>query len=208
VGFTGWVVGLLCTGVVVALLDRARARHRVTALGPADRVTLLRAALGCGLAALVADGFSSPPPMPLLVGLAAVTLLLDAVDGPVARRTGTASGFGAALDMEVDAFVLLVLSVEVARSVGPWVLLVGAARYLLLAATRMWPWLRRPVPVRYWAKVVAAAQGVALTVAAAQVLPAAVTDLALVAAIALLAESFAHQVRWLRRHRDLEVVVP
>jgi phosphatidylglycerophosphate synthase len=206
VGFTGWAVGLLCTGFVVVLLDRARARHRVTALGPADRVTLLRAALGCGLAALVADGLSSPPPTAVLVGLAAVTLLLDAVDGPVARRTGTASGFGAALDMEVDAFVLLVLSVEVARSVGPWVLLVGAARYLLLAASRLWPWLRRPVPVRYWAKVVAATQGVVLTVAAAQVLPPVVTDLVLVAAIVLLAESFLHQVRWLRRHR--EVVAP
>jgi phosphatidylglycerophosphate synthase len=208
VGFTGWAVGLLCVGAVVALLDRARARHRVTALGPADRVTLLRAALGCGLAALVADGFSSPPSMPVLVGLAMVTLLLDAVDGPVARRTGTASGFGAALDMEVDAFVLLVLSVEVARSVGPWVLLVGAARYLLLGATRLWPWLRRPVPVRYWAKVVAAAQGVALTVAAAQVLPPVVTDLVLVTAIALLAESFAHQVARLCRHREVEVVAP
>ena len=179
-------------------------RRRVGALGPADRVTLLRAVLGCVLAALVAGSLTVPPPTGVLVGLATVTLLLDAVDGPVARRTGTASSFGAAFDMEVDAFVLLVLSVAVVGSVGPWVLLIGAARYLLLAATWLWPWLRRPVPVRYWAKVVAATQGVVLTVAMAQVLPPRVIDLLLVAAIGLLAESFGHQVWWLHRHREAD----
>ena len=63
----------------------------LVALGPGDRVTLLRAALGCALAALVARSLVVPLPTGVLVGLATVTLLLDAVDGPVARRTGTAS---------------------------------------------------------------------------------------------------------------------
>ncbi len=35
----------------------------------------------------------------------------------------------------------------------------------------MLPWLRRPVPPRHWRKVVAAIQGIVLTVAAADVLP-------------------------------------
>ena len=33
------------------------------------------------------------------------------------------------------------------------------------------PWLRRPVPPRYWRKVVAAVQGIVLTVAASGLLP-------------------------------------
>ena len=202
----GWAVGLLCAAVLGLLVERALTRHRVTVPGPADRVTALRAVLGCALAAVVADTFTGVAATPLLVGLATVTLLLDAVDGPVARRTGTASTFGAAFDMEVDAFVLLVLSVAVAGTVGPWVLVVGAARYALLLATRLWPWLGRPVPVRYWAKVVAATQGVALTVATAQLLPPPVTDLVLLGAVALLAESFGHQVWWLLRHRDVTSV--
>ena len=64
--------------------------------------------------------------------------------------------------METDAFLILVLSVYVVPLVGAWVLLIGLARYLLLVATALWPWLRRPVPARRWAKVVAAVQGVAL----------------------------------------------
>ena len=64
----------------------------------------------------------------------------------VARRTGTASAFGARFDMEVDAFLILVLSVYVARPLGAWVLAIGLARYVLLLAERLLPWLRRPVP--------------------------------------------------------------
>ena len=56
-----------------------------------------------------------------------VALLLDWVDGQVARRTHTESAFGARFDMEVDAFLILVLSVYVASTTGWWVLIIGAA---------------------------------------------------------------------------------
>jgi phosphatidylglycerophosphate synthase len=197
-------VGLLCAAVISVALGVATTRHRTAVLGPADRVTLVRCALACGVAALTADSFSGSEPGRVLVGVAAVALVLDWVDGQVARRTGTASGFGAAFDMEVDAFLLLVLSVDVARSFGPWVLVIGAARYGLLLATGLVPWLRRPVPPRYWAKVVAATQGVVLVVAAADALPAGVVSAALGGAVALLAESFGHQVWWLTRLRAVE----
>ena len=104
--------------------------------------------------------------------ISAVALALDWVDGQVARRTHTESAFGARFDMEVDAFLILVLSVvRRPRRSGAWVLAIGLARYLLLAAEQVLPWLRRPTPPRYWGKVVAALQGIVLTVAAAGVLP-------------------------------------
>ena len=65
-----------------------------------------------------------------MVALAVPALLvLDAVDGRVARRTGTTSSFGARFDGEADAFLILVLSVYVAARLGSWVLVIGAARY-------------------------------------------------------------------------------
>ncbi|MFL5884188.1 MAG: CDP-alcohol phosphatidyltransferase family protein, partial [Thermoleophilaceae bacterium] len=94
-----------------------------------------------------------------------------------------------------------VLSVYVARFAGPWVLAIGAARYAFLAAGWPLPWMREPLPPRYWRKVVAATQGVVLTIAAAHVLPMAVTDAGLVAALGLLTESFGRDVSWLRRRR-------
>lgn len=174
---------------------------RAYRLGPADRVTLARAALAVGVAALVADSFGGPARVALLVTLAGVALALDAVDGWVARRTGTASKLGARLDGEVDAFLILVLSVYVARSTGAWVLAIGAARYAFLAAGWLLPWLREPLPPRYWRKVVCATQGVVLTIAAADLLPPALIRAALAVALVLLAESFGRDVWWLRAHR-------
>jgi phosphatidylglycerophosphate synthase len=204
----GWVVGVACGSGVAVALAGALVRHRVERLGPADRVTLTRAALACGVAALTADSFRAPAPVTALVAIAVVALLLDWVDGRVARRTRTASGFGGRFDMEVDAFLVLVLSVYVARSAGAWVLAIGVARYALLAASRVLPWLRRPTPPRYWGKVVAATQGVVLTVAAADVLRPGVVVAALAGALLLLAESFGRQVWWLWRHRPGETGRP
>ena len=105
------------------------------------------------------------------------------------------------LDGEVDAFLILALSVSVAPSAGVWVLAIGAARYAFLAAG--WPlaWMRAPLPRRDWRKVVAAMQGIVLTIAVADVLPPALTRAALAAALALLAESFGRDVWWLWRRR-------
>ena len=103
-------------------------------IGPANLVTSLRAVLSCGVAALVALSLRrARSPSAALVVLSTVALALDWVDGQVARRTHTESAFGARFDMEVDAFLILVLSVYVASSIGVWVLAIGLARYLLLA---------------------------------------------------------------------------
>lgn len=161
---------------------------------PADAITLVRAVLAVVVAVIGPTG-------PGLV-LVAIALCLDWVDGQVARRTGTASAFGARFDMETDAFLIAVLSVYVAPAHGWWVLAIGAARYLLWLTERLWPWLRRPVPPRHWRKVVAAVQGVTLAVVAADLVPGPVAEAALVVAFALLAESFGRDVWWLWRTRE------
>ncbi|MBO0833597.1 MAG: CDP-alcohol phosphatidyltransferase family protein, partial [Actinobacteria bacterium] len=140
-------------------------RSDLPAILPADWVTLARAVLSGGVAGLVADSFGRPVSIIALVTLATVALVLDAVDGQVARRTGTATPLGGRLDGEVDAFLILVLSVAVSQVYGSWVLFIGAARYALLLAGWLIPWLAAPLPPRYWRKVVAAVQGIFLTVA-------------------------------------------
>jgi phosphatidylglycerophosphate synthase len=197
----GWLAGLTYALMTCVTLAAGMARGGVTGFGPADWVTLARATLvGC-VAALTAESFRWPVPVAVLVGLTVVALALDAVDGWVARGTGTASPLGARFDMEVDAFLLLALSVYVARSFGPWVLAIGGMRYAFVVATWLLPWMRAPLPPRYWRKVVAAVQGIVLVVAAADVLPAAVIITALVLSLSLLLESFGRDVLWLWRRR-------
>ena len=113
----GWLVGIAYGLVVNGLLAASLARSGTRVLGPANAVTLCRAVLVGGVAALVTDSFVRSESVPAIVVLAAVALYLDAVDGRVARRTRTESPVGAIFDQEIDAFLILILSIYVADSI-------------------------------------------------------------------------------------------
>jgi phosphatidylglycerophosphate synthase len=198
-GVAGWITGLVTGAAAAALMVTARMRSDQPAIHPADWITLTRAMLIAGVAGLVADSFGRSVSIIALLTLSSAALALDAVDGLVARRTGTATALGARIDGEADAFLILLLSIFVARDYGSWVLVIGAARYAFLLAGWLMPWLRAPLPPRFWRKVVAAVQGIVLTVAASGV-PSRLAGMTAVAvALLLLAESFGRDVIWLYR---------
>src|SRR5450755_1296599 len=198
-GVAGWIAGLATGSAAAALLATARMRSDQPTIHPPDWVTLTRAVLIAGVAGLVADSFSRPVSITALVTLSTAALVLDAVDGQVARRTGTATPLGGRLDGEVDAFLILLLSIAVSQDYGGWVLAIGVARYALLLAGWLIPWLAAPLPPRYWRKVVAAVQGIVLTVAASGVPSRRLGMIAVAVALLLLAESFGRDVIWLYR---------
>jgi phosphatidylglycerophosphate synthase len=203
-GRLGWVVGLGCGAVLTGLVVRGVHRAGRDVLLPGDVVTFSRALLVCGVAALTVHSLVEQAVPTAILALSAPALALDAVDGRVARRTGTATPFGARLDGEVDAFLILVLSLAVAPMLGWWTLLAGSARYVFAGAGLAFPWLRRPLDARYWRKVVAAVMGITLAAAAADVLPRPLATIGVVVALLLLAESFGRDAWWLwRRRRDL-----
>jgi phosphatidylglycerophosphate synthase len=192
----GWQAALAYLLISNTLLVRGLARRRSAQFGPANVVTTMRSTLVGLITGLVAASFTTTISIVLLTALVVPALALDAVDGWVARRTGTSSELGARFDMEVDAFLLLVLSVYVAQSLGPWVLAIGALRYIFVMVGWMLPWFRRRLPFRYWRKVVTAVAGIALAIAATGLLQG--IDAVLVGiALAMLVESFGRDVIWL-----------
>lgn len=203
VGIAGWAVGLACAVGLAVAAARCAAGSGVERLGPADVVTVSRATLACAVAALVADSAVAGTVGVTLVVLATIALAMDAIDGRVARRTRTASAFGARLDGEADAFLMLVLSVHVARSAGTWVLAMGAVRYLFAMAGWGLPWMQAQLPARPWRKVVTATAGIALVLAASGLGPPRVTYATLGVGVLLLAESFGRDVWWLWRQRPV-----
>ena len=174
------------------------------ALDAANRVTLGRATLILPLSALAVQPILLSDDMAwYIIAVATVALVLDGVDGWVARRSETASPFGARFDMELDSFLMLVLSILVWRSekVGAWAILIGLPRYLWVAAGWVWPLLRAELPPSVRRKAVCVAQGVLLLVCLGPIISPALATGAAAAALAVLAYSFAVDIIWLARWR-------
>ncbi|TDS83025.1 CDP-alcohol phosphatidyltransferase family protein [Nesterenkonia aurantiaca] len=189
---------------VVAAVSLLRRRPRVVTT--ADRVTLLRVGLVgvlAGAAVLILVE-AIPSRSWALAILAGVALLLDAVDGWVARHTHSSTPSGARLDMEADAAALLVVSLIAASTVGWWAVAIGAMRYLFVAASRVRPALRGQLRYSLFRRTVAAIQASVLWVALLPITPVpfavAVTGIALT----LLVISFTRDAIVLERSAQTE----
>ena len=207
---------MLCFLLLAALVAKY---SRTRGLRLADLVTLARGLGVCFLAGLalqaVAGGLAKNGVLTMII-MGSLCLMLDGLDGRVARARGEASDFGARFDVETDAAMLVVLSVAVAALgvAGWWVLVIGLLRYGYVATALVVPALRLPLPYRYSAKVIAVAQPVALlAVLALELLHSnqwGVT-MVLLAAFALLCWSFGRSVLWQLRNapsRSLEAAEP
>ena len=204
------VVVAIVLGTAPAVLSAvAVLRRRPLTTTVADRVTLARAVLASGCAAVTVLVLAGAVPGRTwwLLSLVVPCLLLDAADGLVARRTGTVSAAGARLDGELDAGILVVLSLAVAPVLGAWVLLIGALRYLFLAGSWVRPAWCGPLARSDVRRAVAGLQGAALAVAVAPVVPLGVATAGVAIALVLLAVSFARDVATLESRARVKVPV-
>lgn len=168
------------------------------ALGWANRVTLIRGILVAIVAAgLLAGAFKGAIWQWLLI--AVIALLLDGVDGWVARYTRSHSSFGARFDMELDALLIMLLCVGLweFESLGAWVLLIGGMRYLFVMAGWRLKWLTAPLFASFRRKVVCVWQVAALLLALTPLSSPLMANLLALSALVSLAYSFGVDVRWL-----------
>jgi phosphatidylglycerophosphate synthase len=185
------------TGLSIGFLRR---HHPFSRFGGANQTTTLRAILVALVAALVGE-VRVPALAAAAVAASVTATLLDGVDGWIARRQRIASAFGARFDMEVDALLILALSVLAWRydKAGGWVVASGLLRYLFIAAGAIMPWLRAPLEPSRRRQTICVVQIAALTIVMLPAIePPASTRLAAVALTAL-AYSFLIDVLHLRR---------
>ncbi|MBM3515047.1 MAG: hypothetical protein FJX59_15245 [Alphaproteobacteria bacterium] len=169
--------------------------------GAANAVTTIRLLMACGLSGLMAASLAQPLSDDLAWSVAALAmagLLLDGLDGVLARRFDSSTDFGARFDMEVDAFQILVLSILATTmdKAGAWIIAAGLARYLFVGAGLIWPVLMTPLPPSMRRKGVAVIQGVGLAVLAAPILVPPVSSAVAALTLILLLWSFAIDIFW------------
>jgi phosphatidylglycerophosphate synthase len=209
VAFSALFVGLNLQGIALALagylfgatfalvLLRRGYPHKVLGLG--NLTTIFRMTM---VAALLAPLATVEVPWAVVV-VATFALVLDGVDGYLARRAGLVSSFGGTLDMEIDSILALILALNVwaAGIAGPWIILLGLPRYLFIVAAKFMPWLDRPLPPSLSRRVICVVQVASIIGLYAQILPNVfVIPVAMIVA-ALLIWSFGRDIIWLWRAR-------
>jgi phosphatidylglycerophosphate synthase len=186
--------------VMLLSLGFLQQHHPFTRFGAANQITTVRALLVSLVVSLIGE-----PRLPAIAASAAaasvVVTLLDGVDGWLARRHRIASDFGARFDMEIDALLILALSILAWRfeKAGTWVVLSGGLRYAFVAAGARWTWLNAPLPASRRRQAICVLQIVALTVAVAPPIPAPISTIVAAVALAALSVSFLIDTVWLWR---------
>ncbi len=159
----------------------------------ANAMTSVRVVIG--IAALVVVAADIPAGALLttvMFWLLVVGEVSDFADGALARRLGT-TAFGARLDMEADAFFMLVLSFSAVawNGVPRWVVISGLLRFAFAIPFLFMPEPRFPRAFSIFAKVACAASAIALLVAASPIVPEWLRLVAGVFSVTSLSLSFA-----------------
>jgi phosphatidylglycerophosphate synthase len=185
--------------------------HPFPRFGMANVVTMARAMLVALIAAAIGETIRRDLAAAIVMAIAVIAVL-DGVDGWLARRTGMASPFGARIDMETDALLILVASVLVWQEgkAGAWVLAGGAMRYAFVASGWILPWMHGTLTPTLRAKTITICHVVGLCVALAPIVPWPLSAAAVGTTTAALAWSFAVDVGrlWKQRVSNPKAQIP
>ena len=211
-GGFGWglLLGASLPFIVIAVVVAGKIDHHHPHehFGAANVVTLTRAVINCLLIGLLVEyrtlfAFWGDWADWLFLAAALASLALDGVDGLLARRQNLASRFGARFDVEIDALLLTLLAIAAFAlgKAGPWVVAIGAAYYIFMAARQLLPWLRRDLPPSMRRKAVCVLQGGVLIALVTPVVDGILASLLAAFALAALILSFGIDILWLARRR-------
>lgn len=197
-----------CLAVIagIVFLRISKANHPHAAFGAANCVTAVRALLVALIAGVIGEP-RTPGLAAAAATLAIVVTMMDGVDGWLARRSGMSSAFGARFDMEVDALLIMALSVLAWTydKAGAWVIASGLLRYLFVVAGWIWPWMERPLRPSRRRQTVCVIQIVGLIAIVLPMVTRPISAGVAAAALAVLAGSFFVDTWWLVLHRREQV---
>jgi len=165
--------------------------HPFARFGPANQVTMIRALVVALIVGLVGE-LRAPVLAATAAAASGVVTMLDGLDGWLARRHRIASAYGARFDMEVDALLILALSILAWRfeKAGVWVVASGVMRYVFVTAGWWWTWLRAPLPPSRRRQAVCVFQVAALTIALVPFIVPPLSTIITASALAALVYSF------------------
>jgi len=206
---SGFIAAAMLLCIFLLVLTRLR-DHGHEKFGYANTVTAIRAAIACFAGSeLLLQGVSAPGETTdaILIALIIFALALDGVDGWLARRFRQQSALGARFDMEVDAFLILLLSAAalLIGKAGVWVLLIGLMRYVFVLFQQFMPKLNAPLYPSFRRQAICVVQVSALCIILLPVIVPPYSDLIAATALLLLTYSFSTDTFFLLRKRKTQM---
>src|SRR5688572_28890857 len=197
--YPGKVAAVFATMMAIAF-GRVADHHPYLRFGPANHVTMIRAMLVTLVASLIGEP-AIPRVAATATALAVLMIVLDGVDGWLARRSRMVSAFGARFDVETDALLVMAMCILVWQhgKAGAWVLVGGMMRYVFVMAGTWLRWMARPLRPTRRAKTISVCHMVGLSVALAPIVPPPLSAMAVASTLIALSWSFAVDVRRLWR---------
>ena len=198
-----WGLAIVIWPFVVLFLWLQLNEHPYPTFGLANFVTFIRAAIVVVLMTFV-GGYEIDIHGWWLFTLSLISLVLDGVDGRVARYLKRVSPLGAKFDAEIDALFVMVLSVLHFQTtqVGIWVLWAGLLRYIWGVAVLIWPFLQNPAPGLMRRKVICVVTVLTMSCALCPVLSAPVVSFLCAVGVIAVSASFGLDAVWLTTHRN------
>jgi phosphatidylglycerophosphate synthase len=203
-GFDYLLLAAACFAAAVAVVWYLACRSPgLDRFGAANRITLIRVALLALIAASLGE-VASDLLCWVIIGMTIIALILDGIDGYVARKGNASSAFGARFDMEVDAALIMVLAVLCWQfgKAGSWILTAGALRYGFVLVACLLPWMRQPLPYSRRRQTVCVLQSAGLLAAISPLFPMPQSAFIGLLTLVILAMSFLVDVLWLWTERQ------
>ena len=91
----------------------------------------------------------------IIIILSTVSLIMDGLDGFIARKYNLVSKFGEIIDQESDNFLMLVISISLYlnKDIGLYVFFIPLYRYAFLVSMKKYDWLQRTLPSSQFRKI-------------------------------------------------------
>lgn len=197
--YPGKAAAIFAAGMAI-VFGYAGGHHPYARFGPANCVTTIRVMIAALIVSLIGEPAVSRAAAAASVATA-VMAMLDGVDGWLARRSRMASAFGARFDMETDAALVMAMSVLVWQygKAGAWALTGGMMRYLFAIAGWRLSWMARPLRPTRRARIITVCYTLGLSIGLAPFVHAPLSAIVVGFSTAMLAWSFAVDVRRLWR---------
>ncbi len=176
----------------------------------ASHITLIRIILSIVMMSLASNSFFDTSVygesyfLNIFILLAFIALILDGVDGFIARKYKESDSFGISFDQEADNLMLLILSLSVYlnKNIGIIIFLIPMYRYIFISSMYRFLWLKRELPKSFIRKFVCIFTSILLIMSHISYLDEYIMINIVFFALFIITFSFAKDIIWLYRKKN------